>query len=63
MINQTRINRFIQLLEAKGVLAGTINAEQECIEISVKNDGRIIARRSLSDFDDTNIDLITLIPS
>lgn len=64
MINQQRINRFIELLEAKGILTGRLNADTNQIEIFKRSDPqRIIARRPTSDFDDAGVDLITLIPS
>lgn len=63
MINQQRIDRFIQLLEAGGKLTGRLNSTSSHIEIFSADSQRLIARRPTSDFDDTGIDLVTLIPS
>lgn len=64
MIKQQRIERFIQILEAKNILTGRLNTEGTHIEIFRRSDPeRIIARRATSDFEDTNVDLITLLPA
>jgi hypothetical protein len=63
MVNQQRIDRFIQLLKTSGKLTGRLDKHSNHIEIFSTDDQRLIARRPISDFDDTGIDLITLIPS
>lgn len=63
MINRQRIARFIQLLEAKGILTGRYNEASNRIEIITIADQRVIAERPISDFDDADVDLVTLAPS
>lgn len=63
MTNKQRINRFIQLLEANGKLTGRLNEHSGQIEILARDDQRLIACRPISDFNDSGIDLVTLIPS